>query len=77
MPAVREYEQKQKGEKYSQRMRERERDETGGRSVTESVKKMREMKGRREETRTRAAESEEVEVTPVRTIIRPIKCLKP
>lgn len=77
MPAVREYEQKQKGEKYSQRMRERERDETGGRSVTESVKKMREMKGRREEMRTRAAESEEVEVTPVRTIIRPIKCLKP
>lgn len=73
---MREYEQKQKGEKYSQRMRERERDETGGRSVTESVKKMREMKGRREEMRTRAAESEEVEVTPVRTIIRPIKCLK-
>lgn len=29
MPAVREYEQKQKGEKYSQRMRERERRDWG------------------------------------------------
>ena len=44
--------------------------------MTESVKKMREMKGQKEEMRTRVAESE-VEVTRVRTIIRPIKCLKP
>lgn len=76
MPAVREYEQKQKGEKYSQRMRERERQDWGTECDREREKNERD-EGTKRGSEDPSSREEEVEVTPVRTIIRPIKCLKP